>query len=207
MITVRVPAVSWHNVFMPKSNSPYRNPTVRFFNSVTYEPNSGCWLWLSNINGGGYGRMYDGRGVQAHRFSFELHKHPIPEGGEIDHTCRNRLCVNPSHLEIVDRAENARRKALAHKFCKHGHELTGSNKYVDRRGWVTCVICRNAATARHARGTSGPSNSTKTECLKGHEFTPENTITDKLGRRLCRQCRRDREGAVFKSPINRIKPL
>jgi len=34
---------------------------------------------------------------------------PIPAGLTVDHTCENRDCMNLSHMELVSRAENARR--------------------------------------------------------------------------------------------------
>jgi hypothetical protein len=38
---------------------------------------------------------------------------PIPSGMQIDHLCRNTLCVNPDHMEVVTNAENGRRGAGA----------------------------------------------------------------------------------------------
>lgn len=77
-----------------------------FESHVHYEPNSGCWLWDGADNGSGYGKF---RGRYAHRVSFEMHKGPIPQGMHLDHLCRVPCCVNPSHLEPVTNAENARR--------------------------------------------------------------------------------------------------
>jgi hypothetical protein len=45
----------------------------------------------------------------AHRAFYEDYRGPIPPGLVIDHLCRVRLCVNPSHMEIVTRGENTRR--------------------------------------------------------------------------------------------------
>ena len=35
------------------------------------------------------------------------------DGRELDHTCRNRGCIRPDHLEPVDQATNVRRAVLA----------------------------------------------------------------------------------------------
>lgn len=67
-----------------------------------------CWLWIG-ANNGKYGHIRPGGSapqVYAHRISHELYKGPIPEGLEIDHICRNTLCVNPEHLRAVTRLEN-----------------------------------------------------------------------------------------------------
>lgn len=65
----------------------------------------GCWYWIGNIEFG-YGRIGN---RLAYRVIYEQQKGPVPAGLELDHTCRNRACVNPDHLEPVSRRENVRR--------------------------------------------------------------------------------------------------
>lgn len=77
----------------------------------------GCWLWGGTLQGAGYGMIYwKGYQVLAHRLAYELVIGPIPEHHQIDHVwdrgCRNRHCVNPSHLEPVSLAENVRRAQI-----------------------------------------------------------------------------------------------
>ena len=106
----------------------------RFESKFIPEPNTGCWLWIAGIAGGGYGSYWNGtKKVSAHRFSYEQTRGPIPQGLEIDHLCRQRLCVNPEHLEAVTHRENVLRGDgwTAHQarqtHCHRGHPLTPDN--------------------------------------------------------------------------------
>jgi len=85
--------------------------------------------------------------VLAHRYAYESVKGQIPHGLVIDHLCRNRLCVNPNHLEPVTNLENLQRGlgyALQNGMrtaCIHGHEYTHQNTYVSPRGDTRCREC------------------------------------------------------------------
>lgn len=64
----------------------------------------GCWEWTGGTTSDGdYPRFCVAKGqyVLAHRWSYEHHVGPIPEGLTLDHLCRFTLCVNPTHLESV----------------------------------------------------------------------------------------------------------
>lgn len=79
---------------------------------------SGCWIWTGPTSGdgrgGGYPRMsLDGQTVAVHRVMATHAMGFIPGRKQIDHRCRNRLCVNPDHLEIVTHRENQRRRDAA----------------------------------------------------------------------------------------------
>lgn len=117
-----------------------------------------CWLWEGAKSGNGYGHINCGRGVYrpAHVVSYEAVNGPVPDGCELDHTCRVPLCVNPAHLEAVTHRENVIRgvapTSLIHKTgrCARGHEVTEANVYYrkDRPGRWNCRACRNERRAK-----------------------------------------------------------
>lgn len=72
--------------------------------------NTGCWEWLLGRTGKGYGSLNN---VLAHIIYWVKYKGPVPEGLQLDHLCRNKICVNPEHLEPVTAQENIRRRDIA----------------------------------------------------------------------------------------------
>lgn len=105
-----------------------------------------CWNWTGTVSRNGYGVAHTGRSsMTAHRYVYRRERGPIPAGLELDHLCRNKLCVNPAHLEPVTHAENMRRHApfdlrVISNLCKHGHPLDGIRTRAQQgRYCKTCV--------------------------------------------------------------------
>ena len=104
-----------------------------------------CWEW-PGVPRKGYGRIgIGGRIIPAHRYAYEQIVGPIPEGLVLDHLCRNKVCVNPRHLEPVTNRENVLRGDAAHVHntgrCKNGHSVEGADRWVDKTGRVHCLRC------------------------------------------------------------------
>jgi hypothetical protein len=116
---------------------------AHFARCFVIDPSSQCWLWQLHCFPNGYGQFHiKKKPFQAHRVAYELSIGPIPEGLVLDHTCRNRSCVNPAHLEPVTNLENCRRGArgsLTH--CKRGHEFTEENTFITTQGRRRCRLC------------------------------------------------------------------
>jgi HNH endonuclease len=124
----------------------------RFLKLIHKEPR-GCWLWLGWINNSGYALFYlDGKKVLAHRASYKHFVKRIRKGKQLDHLCRVRYCVKPTHLEQVTRIENMLRSPITNankKHCPYGHPYDEKNtghtmvKGRRRRYCRTCVNTRN----------------------------------------------------------------
>lgn len=144
--------------------------SAQFWKHVSKSEESSCWLWNGSRGNTGYGRLtvrvsgygeYAKAGIGAHRIAFIMKNGPIPDGLVIDHLCRIRNCVNPSHLEAVSNKENVRR-GCAFRYtglCPHGHEMTDANTFrrtkKDGRVWTGCIQCRKAAYSRWVQRRGG----------------------------------------------------
>ena len=101
-----------------------------------------CWQWTGQTkNHYGFATL-SGKRDYAHRVSWKAYRGEIPEGLELDHLCRNRLCVNPWHLELVTGAINKQRAHPARTTCPAGHPYAGDNLYVNpNSGGKFCRTC------------------------------------------------------------------
>lgn len=92
-----------------RDRQPHADALPRFLDQV--EKTYGCWLWRGSVHAkNGYGYFtFRSRNMLAHRFSFEAHIGPIPDGKVLDHMCRVRNCVNPAHLDLVTQSLNIAR--------------------------------------------------------------------------------------------------
>lgn len=105
----------------------------------------GCWIWQHGKTTAGYASMGGGKGY-AHRAYFEFIYGRIPEGLMIDHLCRVRHCVNPSHMEAVTNAVNSQRGSKAKLTPRQVRKIRGldeSVKWVAKKYGVSVTAIRN----------------------------------------------------------------
>lgn len=119
-----------------------------FLSKINIDSKTECWNWI-NKESKGYGRfIIDGTYYQAHRISFHLFNGELIQGLVIDHTCRNKRCVNPDHLRQVTARINAIENndsptaINANKtHCPQGHEYSVSGTYTANKAGKRCKIC------------------------------------------------------------------
>ena len=130
----------------------------RMLNRIVRDEATGCWLWQGYCAKDGYAMSHITVGLgtylirKAHVVMWWLVKqHPVPNGLELDHLCRNRKCVNPDHMEPVTGCVNTLRGTspvainAAKTHCKRGHPLEGANLLI-QHGTRQCSACRSAWT-------------------------------------------------------------
>lgn len=127
-----------------RNNTLIRDVKKHILNKIS-KTDKGCWEYPYCIQSNGYARL---KGKYAHRLSYEAFVSKIPKGLTIDHLCKNKICVNPDHMEPVTASENVKRSNAASAVnarkthCMRGHPFEGHNLFMSQ-GKRQCRICDN----------------------------------------------------------------
>ena len=123
----------------------------RFWSKVEVKTEDECWPWLAGLSGG-YGSFHLNHEYPptrlAHQVSYFIHfgVDVRNSGKHVHHSCENKKCVNPKHLELLNprthMLEGTSPPAIQARqtHCKRGHEFTPENTYT-YRGMRHCRTC------------------------------------------------------------------
>ncbi len=168
MIEYHVPCVKCGRIFISngaRGNFCSVNCAYEFY--VVREKGNKCWVWSGHLNSNGYGvihvSLHKPRAVLAHRYSWEIHNGPIPDGLFVLHDCPtgdNPSCVNPAHLwvgtqadNVKDRDDKGRRQPL--KGVDHGMAFLTEQDVRDIRKMVASKTVKKAVLEKKYGFSSG----------------------------------------------------
>jgi hypothetical protein len=137
----------------------------------------GCWISRYSVMNTGYAQVGWGgttRGtVLAHRAAWVAVNGQVPLGMTLDHTCKVKRCVNPSHLRPLPNYENARRTAgrdWPMGYCANGHDSTHLiqvTRNANTSGKATiCGTCMKDSQARWSAANPRPKKQ------RAHKYQP-----------------------------------
>lgn len=124
---------------------------ARFLASFAVCTGEGCWLWMGDVNKGGYGVVsVKGHGRRtrmfAHRVSWQIHHgKSIPDGLFCCHTCDTPGCVRPDHLFLGTPKENS------HDSIRKGRWVNPP-KMVNEENWNAKLTAAKVREIRLAPG-------------------------------------------------------
>ncbi len=116
-----------------------------------------CWLWTGSACKG-YGQFREHIGPKknkmrkAHRFSWTLHKGPVPKGMKVMHKCDVGICVRPKHLflgTLSDNMQDMLRKGRGPDYRGHRNPRFGKPVSVATRKRMS----QSQLGRKHSRAT------------------------------------------------------
>lgn len=156
----------------------------RFWEKVKVRGEDECWPWLAARHVQGYGAFAFTKYkiVTAHRAAWAItyNRHRLPSSKlHVMHSCDNKICVNPKHLELGTASKNEKdamlrfrkipTRPILKKYCKRGHRRSHDNTIMkiggkNKKPYPVCKTC----TRDNDRASK--------ERLRSPERTRQNTL-------------------------------
>lgn len=124
---------------------------------------SGCWESGYSVQSNGYTQIQlKHKTGSVHRIMYNFYHGELVKGLQINHTCKNKICCNPLHLEQVTPRENTNysrtemMKAISKRIehnsqktqCPYGHPYSGDNLYLGYRSRHCRTCMKNGRIKR-----------------------------------------------------------
>ncbi len=92
-----------------------------------------CFNWTGKLHKQGYGVIWAGKHILAHRFSWAIHNGEIPAGLNVLHKCDNPPCCNPNHLFLGTQSDNVRDMLKKGRCARICGDLSSSRLHPESR--------------------------------------------------------------------------
>jgi hypothetical protein len=122
---------------------------IRFLSKIRVRNEGDCWEFIGKDHNGYKKHHVSHRCIMSHRLSYAIFKNKLNTDMVIDHICKNRGCVNPDHLREITNKENVTiyssspvAKNYMKTKCINGHDLSGKNLKITKRGYRQCRNCQ-----------------------------------------------------------------
>lgn len=126
------------NVSFPEFNEEFWR---RFWNRVDKKNYGECWQWTFRQNSKGYAFIaFKGKEYLIHRVSYHYYNKGFDVELQINHTCDNRLCVNPKHLYAGTAKQNTKDATNKNRLGKINLDIANTirqdriNNNISQRG-------------------------------------------------------------------------
>ena len=117
-------------------------PDQKRFLSYVRKEDDGCWRWTGSKACTGYCNFYyKGTVYLAHRASLLIFGRvkELTPGLNVSHSCRNRDCVAPDHLEEKTRSQNNGADKIT-----HGVDCSGERCHFSKLNWQKVTEIRES---------------------------------------------------------------
>jgi hypothetical protein len=97
----------------------------------------GCWIWQKTLSVGYAQKRILGKNWRVHRYvHIILGNNPPPSSKHtVDHSCRNRACINPDHLRWATASEQGHNQKTRNIYSKHLSNPPDAKCLEERLNW------------------------------------------------------------------------